>query len=622
MSDDAYLAFAELSPMEVAMDSFDVGESFDVKFEIPAPMRKTMLSTEGRELTFMTMNSAQRRTPLGTRNLTFLLHRPKTASDRVINYNNEASHDMDTELVHFLPQNSNLSARRTMNAINAVHAGKAEKYHSLRRFLMGQSSTVFQPFDFFDHNELLKSKSMQRLFRLLCKDQQEALYDLMKKDFIAFILGPPGIGESYFNVILALMLSEKRQKSLMAFPSNGPVDELIFKFLREAPGLKVVRYHNLHFERSATVKEANLRRSKQDTSDPVEGKAGISESTEADQDTYELRRAYASAVAHARKLAKANKSTRPHMSFKSLHAWILDAIDNRRADEDPSITHFRQVFNGDPKADWGEEGYSEVYNTAQRNAEAHILGAASVVVTTLSNSSDRFLAQHFHPDIGIIDEAANAIEPELLIMLTNFMNSVRFWVGVGDPNQLRAVATSAGQVLDDGLIANPFVKSYSQSLMERRKHLGDSIFASSVNLRVTAGLEQPCSKLFYGGSLVPDASCALAKRPVSQAFIKYVHSRLPVKLKVPRLVLHIEQSVSMKDTTQSRHNPFNIAATLQEIHVLFKAGIFKAKDTCIEYRKALRRADSAFDWRGLSPSDMRLKTIDSLQGGEAPLIAL
>ncbi|KAL8678589.1 MAG: hypothetical protein Q9224_007102 [Gallowayella concinna] len=216
-------------------------------------------------------------------------------------------------------------------------------------------------------------------------------------------------------------------------------------------------------------------------------------------------------------------------------------------------------------------------------------------------------------------------------MVTNFIDSVRFWLGVGDPNQLRAVVTSAGQELESGLIANPFQKSYSQSLMERRKHLGDTIFSFSVNLRMTAGLEQPSSKLFYGGNLLPDASCALASRPISQAFIKSVQSRWPVALTVPRLILHIEQSVSLRDTTQSRYNPYHIAATLQEIFALLKASIFRAKDVCIavpyrrqirEYRAALRKADSTLEWQGLYPSNMTLKTIDSLQGGEAPLIAL
>ncbi|KAL8683891.1 MAG: hypothetical protein Q9186_000234 [Xanthomendoza sp. 1 TL-2023] len=389
-TDDVYLAFAELSLTEVSMKSFDVGESFDVKFEPPAPIEEAEPVDEEAESNIYDDEQRTVKNPSweayiisnidayydagATGNLTFLLHRPKSARDRVIKWNDEASPNMVTELVYFIPQRSNLSARRLMNAVNAVHTGKSEKLTSLRQYLMGQSPTVNQPFDFFDIKQLLKSQATR-----------------------------------------ARYLSVRQNK--------GPVDELIYKFAREAPWLMVVRYHSLHFERSATVKVANSRRSKRDTSDPKEDNANVSESTEADQTSLELRRAHALTISHARRVAKTNKSTRPHMGTRSLHAWILDAIDNQRTDEDPAITDFRRVFNGDPEADWGEPGYSKVYDTAQKNAEAYILGAASVVVATLSNCSDKFLAKHFHPDLGIIDEAANATEPELLVMVTNFIDN-------------------------------------------------------------------------------------------------------------------------------------------------------------------------------------------------------
>lgn len=167
--------------------------------------------------------------------------------------------------------------------------------------------------------------------------------------------------------------------------------------------------------------------------------------------------------------------------------------------------------------------------------------------------------------------------------------------------------------------------------MERRARLKDKFIKFSTTYRMTQGLHEPSSTLWYGRTLKPDSSCALANRPKSQQFMEYMSGEYAINSGVPRLVLNLANGVSLKRGNGSRYNLHNVALALREIHKILSRAVFTPGEICIEtpyraqaalYRAMVAKASRTEDWQGLDALDLRVNTVDSLQGDESRLIVL
>ncbi|KAI4122797.1 MAG: hypothetical protein LQ338_005611 [Usnochroma carphineum] len=297
-----------------------------------------------------------------------------------------------------------------------------------------------------------------------------------------------------------------KKKVLITCPSNAAADTLAAMIQTHAPHLNAVRFHSLHFEDVAMSREAakvsrskaELNRETKAGDDPAEDNSA----EELEPETHRLREAYTRLVEQGLKLSKKlyGRTGRPNFRNMSLMARCLQAccLDGSPAPVNPHpvIERFRRVYLDGRNAGYGNGGYKKTFDAALKALQEKTLGDTSVVITTMSNAAEPFLAKHFFPDLRIADEVAFSTEPEMLIPWVKYYEHAKFLLGVGDPNQLRAVVTSFGVKDANDKLVNPFGHSLQRSLMERRRELGDSIISFKQTSRMTAGLEEPSSTLF------------------------------------------------------------------------------------------------------------------------------
>ncbi|KAL8884839.1 MAG: hypothetical protein Q9215_007194 [Flavoplaca cf. flavocitrina] len=611
--DRIYLAFAQISDGEASMKCFQLGEQLKVKFDDmdPASIADEATSADNPAPWSATViDQLPGLDPPG--NLTMLLYRPSSDLERQIKINETVFDNMESEDVYLQPENSGLPALRMMNALNAVHRSTGAKFDDLRRILRGQHPKGHFPFDYLDNLTTQEEQEIEPLWNLLREDQQSALLKLMEKNMFAFILGPPGTGKSFFIAVLGIMLAKLGYKVIITCSANAPVDTLARAFYIMAPWLKVIRYHSKHFESRTLKRKTQMKMPDFEAPGDDDADEEAEELTaEEKEKSHHFQQAFFRVIKYARELssnARAGKTSRPNFAVMSLSARCLEVIETEEKGEvHEAVRRIREIIQLGPNHDYGDRAYREVFDDALEALETYVLGNAPIVLATMSNSCDKFLAKVYRPDIGISDEVASSTEAETLIMWTTFMETMKFFLGVGN-----------------------FVRP---SLMERRKTIGDRFIQFTENLRMVKGLEQPSSNFFYGGSLVPAPSCDLghSSRWQSRDFLKYLDVRHGLQTGTPRLVLNVAQGVSIKDARNSRYNHYNICAALQELHAIMKAGIFTAKQIkimtpyrrqCQLYLHYLYLASKLPEWQGLNATAIIVKTVDSFQGDEAGLAVL
>ena len=125
----------------------------------------------------------------------------------------------------------------------------------------------------------------------------------------------------------------------------------------------------------------------------------------------------------------------------------------------------------------------------KRQIRSQILDNAQIVCATLSGAGASLLQSSTRTfDAVIIDEAAQALEPSVLIPLQLNINRC---ILVGDPQQLPATVTS--RKADDNL--------YARSLFERLQAAGHSSALLAVQYRMHPSIRAFPSNHFYGGKL-------------------------------------------------------------------------------------------------------------------------
>ncbi|KAL8917858.1 MAG: hypothetical protein Q9208_007680 [Pyrenodesmia sp. 3 TL-2023] len=619
-----YVGFTGLTEEEVAMTCFHVGRTFTVQVhrEDTHPSRQSATEQKPQWEATVIPQFPGLEAP---GNLTFLMRRCKGTSAVASVDNEEAGPSMKCQSVYFQPGNSNMPARRMLAAVNNVYDGRSDRHDDLRRILQGQHPSHGQPFEgFFQSLSPSNQERFKQLKTQLSKHQLSALLKLCKQETFAFLMGVPGSGKSHFIMILTQMLEVVGKKTLITCANDTAVELLAARFEKAAPALKVIRYQGFRSDKLPTHKGKDIV-------------AQGSERPSKDILYHEKSEATARLMEYASQLSRRKESMieRADAKHTSLMARCLQecGLDPTTQPEAPdeATKRFRQIHLQGKTGSSGTPNYEKTFNSALKALQASILAKSSVVLTTPINAGDAFLTERFSPDMAIADDVSGSTEPETLVMWTRFIGRIAFFLGVGDDKQSRPLVRSLGAKRQDGKLINHFAASYGKSLLTRRKHLKDGVVMLNATHRMTEGLQEPSSGLWYPNKILFSESCALTNRPLSQSFLRYVRAEYSLAGSVPRLVLHIPHAVSQRNALGSRYNVYNIALALREVKRMLELRIFKPSDICIAvpyrqqatlYSQAVEDALQLADWQGLGLNDIRVMTIGSLVADEAELIVL
>lgn len=333
-------------------------------------------------------------------------------------------------------------------------------------------------------------------------------------------------------------------------------------------------------------------------------------------------------------LARQLRAKRANFNTMSLMTRCLELAGiTSNADGMPEVevnrhSHFRELFQtGDDK----DDGFVKKFKEGMEAVKSGVFRRTSVVLTTFSNSADKFLISHFSPTWIIGDEVGATQDAELLVPVAANMRSLERILAVGDAQQLPPVVVSHKRKSDQDTVVNEFSNILIQPLIYRVQRAGLKVGMLVECYRCTAGLEQPSSAFFYDNKVINGPLTDLASRPRSQATLNFIRQRYGVDTMVPRLVFNLSNGVCLKAPNGSRYNVYNVAHTMTLILSLIRAEVFQTDEIAVEtpyraqnvvYREAFARASSTPDWAGLNIWQIRIMRVDGFQGGERPCTIL
>lgn len=267
---------------------------------------------------------------------------------------------------------------------------------------------------------------------------------------ITIVHGPPGTGKTHFGVqafqpLLTIPVGEKKNQVLVLSAANPTVDDVHYKLEAAtrhaftAMGKNgdpiVIRLHAVSTERQILTKDVE-RPSKRppitldaaavdELKDPSVAKRFMQQRSEA-----------------TRRVHKNVFDKRVKLITKSMGYWmgvvsgLVERADGAHA-APVRHAHFRDMYS---QWDHGAEFTSDQntdFTKAINALRMHVLEMADVVVATLSAAADAKLYNtSFQPVAILLEEAGRACEADCWAMFA-FYPSVRFWMLIGDPMQLR-----------------------------------------------------------------------------------------------------------------------------------------------------------------------------------------
>ena len=153
----------------------------------------------------------------------------------------------------------------------------------------------------------------------------------------------------------------------------------------------------------------------------------------------------------------------------------------------------------------------------QDDSPAHCLAQTPCVSVTCSNLASKLLTTYFHPDVILIDEAAQAKELESWLPMVHNVDSLKKVILLGDPKQLSPTVKSMNAKDDKGYV-NIFAKQVSTSLMSWLFNLDSPTFFMNKQFRMVAGLTILSNLISYSMKMVDaEISTDLTKPSTSTA---------------------------------------------------------------------------------------------------------
>ena len=403
----------------------------------------------------------------------------------------------------------------------------------------------------------------------LNEGQQEAFKvfrDTMQP--VSLIQGPPGTGKTFLITIIIRILVEIRRTVLVVTPTNAAANVIATRIAAMLPGRAVYRVFS-----------------------PSDELGNFSKNDAALRGTTTLvPRSDSSLADYLRMLRLLMQKGQLSDAHKlSIHVAVLQMLDdstqpftqewnNRRHDR-----HFRLDV-------W----FSKVVRD--------LLSRASVVITTISNSSSDHLRSAFKPSLVVIDEGANALEMEIVSVMSNTAASARAWLVVGDQAQLSPFVASLNENIE-GQLANPFAPQMKVSLTERMRLRKYHIPMLTEQRRSVKGLMRPTSAIFYGGKLTDGPGTLLEDRPIAESAMRFLKPLFPAgTLTCPLVFFNVQEGRCETDpVTMSKFNVRDARAVRKVVRAfLFNVDIpaesvtvitpYKQQNTLI--RRLLAEAES------------------------------
>lgn len=659
-----YLVFLEIDEQECSSSALDIGQFLLVTWTPPQSSDDSdekRIGWKGQILPSLAGIGV-------SGNLLLLITRPDE-DKRVLEINEKITGNMknDKAPIWLMLDQSSLSSKRLVNALNLVHSGETDQNKILQRVLLAndfsniQFGTSLNKLQAYDDQKA----EIELLYNQLSPSQRVAMSRVMDSNqFVEFITGPFGTGKTTFIARLTQCLVLLGKKVLLCCSSNAAVDILANKIEQANPELKAVRFHSLNTETKAISRLGMQNRQKFARENKAESSQGNAndisnelplegvqlnepsledvqqneplpegEIADVDPDLEVLRRTYARLIPLSKFLAKGAGGSRPNFSTMSLMARSLAQAGINGEQETPQHSNdeyngFRELFlHGDES----NEGFNKLFNAAITTLQADVLANAFVVLTTFSNSADKLLKDMFHPTWIIGDEVGATQDAELLIPITSFSDRIEHFLGVGDAQQFSPVIKTYNKKESDGSMVNEFADSLVQPLILRAQRAGLRIGLLMECFRCTAGLEQPSSRLFYNDKVTNGSGTALADRPKSQRTILFMKDNYQVETTISRMIIDVKNGVCLTGVSGSRFNLHHISMTLQLVEQLVSQNVFQPSEIAIQipyreqnsrYRSAMAAAAIDAFWKDKNIWAMSLMTVDSFQGGERPCIIL
>lgn len=369
-------------------------------------------------------------------NLLLLINRPY-GDTQTLTTNDTIGADMVAagNPIWLIPEHSNLSARRLINALNLFKNEKSAKHTLLRRIL---PATDFSQMTF--GSSLLESASFQAHAHEIKKPRsqlspsQQVVWDRVASttNFMEFITGPFGTGKTTFITFLTRCLALLGKKVLLCCSSNAAVDNLARRINEAAPKFLAIRFHVIIIE-TVEIKFTAQRRRKNLINKNTTDSAKQSEKIDDDRLKFSFEINLIPLIIFLINEAFAG---RPNFSSMSLMARCLAQAGVDNENDEPRPDHpdaaFRELFFRGKFAD--KKSIDEAKNAIEA-LQKDVIERSSVILTTFSNSTDKFLKRNFAPQWIIGDEVGATREAESLIPSTSYMLSLEQILGVGDGQQ-------------------------------------------------------------------------------------------------------------------------------------------------------------------------------------------
>ena len=273
---------------------------------------------------------------------------------------------------------------------------------------------------------------------------------------------------------------------------------------------------------------------------------------------------------------------------KTLHyralqlAGLLDhdiaAFKNAR--DDDKYKTFRDAVTDKKFTDKTDEEKGD-FKQSEKNLLVDTQRLVTTIHTTCSKSADPDLTREFKPEFALLDEACFAPELETLLPVVHNAATLKQVLFIGDPLQLQMVILSQFKKDDND---EPYKKTVDQlavSYFERMIKAGLQCFMLTEQFRMTEGLEQLSSRMFYKGLITNAPSTLLHNRLESQAFNAWVTRKTGVPTKIPHVLIDVPNGVTLLTSSQSAYNVHEIIVVLNLVKELVAEGLFKEENIAV-----------------------------------------
>jgi len=253
--------------------------------------------------------------------------------------------------------------------------------------------------------------------------------------------------------------------------------------------------------------------------------------------------------------------------------------------------------------------------TLSQPLEAELLSTAQLIFCTLATAGRSSLARHLGAHALIVDEAGQAVEPEVLIAVraADSAGTLQRIVLAGDPQQLPAtlLSTRAGEL------------GFSRSLLQRLLEGADEASSFVVMLREQHRMDPSISlwpnQRFYQGKL-RDAPCVAQRARRGDLGVPQLGPYTVVDVSAQYCWQFSETGATKVGTSLGNEAEAKLAARLVERFVRGASATPDAVAVITFYKGQVSVIRRELRERGIE--DVRVSTVDGFQGAETDIVVL